>query len=317
MRSKACPINVLRVLATNVCNHCCAFCHNEGQGAGAPEYLDPGAFSNVVSASYTYGIRQIQFSGGEPASHPDFGELVRIARAVAPDARLGVATNGSLFTPALMAYIAPIMANIRVNLGGLTDHRHRLRTGGGDLERVLDVIETLADLKANVGVNTVLFDQTFEEILELIEFTAARSIDLKILEWINPSNWATAPRALDLCKRLSATAHRNEYLSQSVQRFEVPIGGRVGRVRVVVTPCRTNLSSACREYGEVRLLPNLGLQSCVMFGSKTVPIRRTEPAHVAEALEYAAAGIGECFLGTGSALASPPTTASSRKRHEP
>jgi len=287
-------INVLRVLTTNQCNHRCWFCHNEGQISTEPQFLNPQSFSGIVAAAYCLGIRQIQFSGGEPTLHPAFEDLVRTAQNHAPRVGIGMATNGSCLTETLIQYVSPIMNNIRVNLPSLSLERYVQITGVGDLERVLDSVELLIHHGASVGLNTVYCNQSLDEIMALIGFAAAHEIDLKILEWIKPDDWQSSPSAAKLCQELEVRAWHSGCLAQSVRQFLIPVGRKTARVRVILTPCRARLSSACQEYGEVRLLPNLHLQGCVLPGSHTLQINSASATAIITAFKQASQAIGRC-----------------------
>jgi cyclic pyranopterin phosphate synthase len=54
-----------------------------------------------------------------------------------------------------------------------------------------------------------------------------------------------------------------------------------GKVKLVDSPCYKHDIKTCREYGELRLLPDLTLQKCI-FSSKTVSIKDLSDAAIKE-----------------------------------
>lgn len=78
---------------TNKCNRGCPWCSACSKVRGAT-FLSVERFRELLPAEEPF---QVQLEGGEPLCHPDFWELVSIARAHPRCHRLVLCTNGTLF----------------------------------------------------------------------------------------------------------------------------------------------------------------------------------------------------------------------------
>jgi 7,8-dihydro-6-hydroxymethylpterin dimethyltransferase len=84
---------------TNQCNFRCPVCFAETSTKGPVYYLDLDTVRRMLSALLARGpvpCRHIQFSGGEPTLHPQFLDILRMARDMGFN-HIQVATNGSRF----------------------------------------------------------------------------------------------------------------------------------------------------------------------------------------------------------------------------
>ena len=54
-----------------------------------------------------------------------------------------------------------------------------------------------------------------------------------------------------------------------------------GKVKLLDSPCYKHDINTCREYGELRLLPDLTLQKCI-FDSKTISIKNLSDLKIQE-----------------------------------
>jgi uncharacterized radical SAM superfamily Fe-S cluster-containing enzyme len=83
---------------TNRCNFACPVCFAEVSKDGV-YYLDLETVRRMLTALITHKplpCRHVQFSGGEPTLHPQFLDIVRMARDMGFN-HVQVATNGSMF----------------------------------------------------------------------------------------------------------------------------------------------------------------------------------------------------------------------------
>ena len=90
---------ILRVLTTNACNYKCVFCHNEGQpkyDGSHSDFLKFEDFKFIVQSLRETGLREIQFSGGEPFMNPATIQMIVWANNNT-DLEIGCATNTQFF----------------------------------------------------------------------------------------------------------------------------------------------------------------------------------------------------------------------------
>ena len=87
------------------------------------EILTYEEIARLAGAFFAMGVRTIRLTGGEPTVRRDLPELVRMFRAVAPDADLSMTTNGLL----LDVLAAPLkeagLDRVNVSMDSLLRHR--------------------------------------------------------------------------------------------------------------------------------------------------------------------------------------------------
>jgi len=289
-------VRMLRVLTSSACNHHCIFCHNEGQVEQPVRHdLDPESFQIVLSSLVNQVITQIQFSGGEPLLNHHFEELVQIAERTAPGAGLGMATNGTLLSTTLCKSLSTRMNNIRINLPSLDPSKYKKIKGNKDLDRVIGAIDMLVSEGAPTGLNVVFVDQTEEEIINLVDFASLRKIDIKFLEWIPlKSDKFSLGSTSELFRILQKLASDQGRLSESARWYQVPTQHGVSRVRVVESFCETRNASACREYSEIRLLPTMEFQPCLISDENNLTFNVLDSSSIVRAFKLASNQLGFC-----------------------
>src|SRR5689334_5024979 len=90
---------------TNHCNRACPWCSTCSSPRGST-FLTLDRFQKALPGS---GMFEVQLEGGEPTIHPQFFEMVKIARAHPRCTRLVLCTNGVVLPrtePELEAYVA-------------------------------------------------------------------------------------------------------------------------------------------------------------------------------------------------------------------
>jgi radical SAM protein with 4Fe4S-binding SPASM domain len=101
---------------TRRCNLTCAHCYIEG-GAARENEMPASEFYRLIDEFADMGVWAIALTGGEPTMHPEFGNLVRHARA--RNLLVGIATNGMFLTPELLDSLPRDGVIISVSLDNL------------------------------------------------------------------------------------------------------------------------------------------------------------------------------------------------------
>jgi radical SAM protein with 4Fe4S-binding SPASM domain len=101
---------------TRRCNLTCAHCYIEG-GAARENEMPASEFYRLLDEFADMGVWAVALTGGEPTLHPEFGNLVRHARA--RNLLVGVATNGMFLTPSLLDSLPRDGVIISVSLDNL------------------------------------------------------------------------------------------------------------------------------------------------------------------------------------------------------
>jgi cyclic pyranopterin phosphate synthase len=107
---------ILRVLTTNACNYKCVFCHNEGQAKYDGSYSDFLKFDDfkfIVQSLQETGLREIQFSGGEPFMNPETIQMIVWANDNT-DLEIGCATNTQFFDDDVINILAQTRIKLQI-----------------------------------------------------------------------------------------------------------------------------------------------------------------------------------------------------------
>jgi hypothetical protein len=140
------------VATTNHCNRSCPWCSTCSSPSGST-WISVAAYLASFPSS---GDFEVQLEGGEPTIHPEFLELVRLARAEPRCVRLVIVTNGVVVPRPrvdlrewLLQLGAPLTVKLSINhhllardrelLTLAADMRELLVELGGDRELVLNV----------------------------------------------------------------------------------------------------------------------------------------------------------------------------------
>ncbi len=133
---------------TNRCNFRCPLCFAEAPPNGNIYYLDIETVRRMLAALLARGpvpCRHIQFSGGEPTLHPQFLEIVRMAREMGFN-HVQVATNGTLFGSPEYAERAEQagLHTLYLQFDGMTDEVYLALRGRRLLEQKIRTVENIA-----------------------------------------------------------------------------------------------------------------------------------------------------------------------------
>lgn len=167
---------------TDRCNFSCEYCPPYGENLckGLKQY-DENAVLTVIDLAKKYKIKQVRFTGGEPLLEP---RRLRVFLDACADSfeRLVLNTNGSLLGENfhwLKNYRKQIV--LKISLDTLDENHFNVLTRTVDFHKVYKNLLSAISQQFNIEVNAVLYNQNFEEICSLIEFSIENKINLKIL----------------------------------------------------------------------------------------------------------------------------------------
>lgn len=259
---------ILRVLVSDVCNYQCLFCHNEGQIKPVQKgrLMQFGDFKLLVDALGNSGIVDIEFSGGEPFANPCTIEMIEYVNSIT-SWDIGCATNAQLLTDELIQRLGRTRTKVNINLPTLNEEKFRLITETGSLTRLKKKILMLDAYKIDYAFNSVLYEDNLDDIFNMIDLAAMEGRRLKILPFLDVSHPAPGRDADKLFQHLN---HLADYaIIQPTSRKWVLKDQGKGKctVKYVDFPCINHDISACREYAEIRILPDLRIQPCLVDGA--------------------------------------------------
>lgn len=266
---------IIRVLTTDTCNFSCVFCHNEGQEIKSSRtFLSLEQFSKIVSALKERLIREIQFSGGEPFLNQDTIKMIEWAQENT-DYEIGCATNMSLLDEPLIMRLSKTRVTLNIQFPSSDKLEYNKITGSQESNNILKKLLLLKKLNVGFKLNFVWIKEDGEPLSDMLDFCIANNFGLKVLPFISP-------------RTIKSNKYKHIALEQIVPRLGQPQIKEGGALKWVITnengqfvikyvncPCFDNNFRECRDYAEIRLLPNLKLQTCLLKSSN-ISINKNE-----------------------------------------
>ncbi|HEY6874552.1 MAG TPA: radical SAM protein [Geobacteraceae bacterium] len=166
----------LTIAITGACNLTCGHCWVEaGETASAP-HVPARALMRLVEELAATGGTGIRFTGGEPLCHPDWPDLIRLARTIGFRS-IALQTNAMLLTDEQAALLRTCDfpgLSIQVSLDGAEAPGHDLVRGDGAFDRAVAGIRRLADagLGRRISIAFTEMRHNLEEFPALLELAA-------------------------------------------------------------------------------------------------------------------------------------------------
>lgn len=270
---------ILRILTTNKCNYRCLYCHNEGQEK--EEYIENityDDFIRIINIIAEMGIQEIRFSGGEPLVNPRTIEMIEWLNNNS-NYEIGLATNGSLITDDIARRLVKTRVLLTIHYPAVLNSEYE-RITGKDNTSFLNAIKLLDKYEINHSFNFVLYPETVENIYNVVENVINTGKRIKLLPFIEKGfNNYSKDIIEQISKKLDTMSIMKEYDEKAGIISWKFHGG--GKVKLIESPCYNHNIYTCREYGEIRLLPDLSLQKCI-FAEKTISLKKLTDNEIKE-----------------------------------
>ena len=254
----------IRILVANGCNYRCRFCHNEGQSKYSPsQYMSYDNFKTLIDFVKDQDISELCFSGGEPFLNKDIVRMIRYAdENTASD--IGCATNLSLITDTQIQELSSTRVKFNIQFPFASDADFRDSTGTGNYMKVVETIKKVQDSGINIGLNSVIQSLDMSKLVQVLEFALENELPLKLLPQIG---LAGSDRFKEkIYPLLQEKAVERIDKGTGAIRYTLENGNHRITVLYIDSPCFTKDIERCRKYGEVRVLPEMTLQSCILKG---------------------------------------------------
>lgn len=254
-----------RILVTNRCNYKCQFCHNEGQGkTGHLDMMSVESFKQLINYLVGQKVSEINFSGGEPFLHKDIVEMIVYANDNM-SCDISCATNLSLITDEQINRLAKTRVKFNIQFPFVTENEFAKSTGTGQLHSILDRITKIKSAGIAIGLNTVIQSPDYNAIEQMVKFALENELPLKLLPQIglNGSN-----RFIDgILPILEKYTVKFVNKGTGALKWTLKNNNHQTSVLYIASPCFNKDIQTCRNYGEIRILPNFMLQCCILKGA--------------------------------------------------
>jgi len=254
----------IRILVANGCNYRCRFCHNEGQSKYSPsQYMSFENLKTLIDFIQDQDVAELCFSGGEPFLNRDLVRMIRYADENTAS-EIGCATNLSLITNTQIQELSSTRVKFNIQFPFASDADFRDSTGTGNYMKVVETIKKVQDSGINIGLNSVIQSLDMSKLVQVLEFALENELPLKLLPQIG---LAGSDRFKEkIYPLLQEKAVERIDKGTGAIRYTLEKGNHRITVLYIDSPCFTKDIERCRKYGEVRVLPDMTLQSCILKG---------------------------------------------------
>ena len=178
-------INYIRISITDRCNLRCVYCMPEH---GVPEFTHAQILTyeeilRLVRLMAELGVCHVRVTGGEPMARKGCLDFVNRIHAIGGIESISMTTNGILLDGQVRrAYDAGLRA-LNISMDTLDPEVYRQMTRGGDVRRVLGVIDEALALGMNVKINAVpVRGMNDQGLCELAGLARERDICVRFIE---------------------------------------------------------------------------------------------------------------------------------------
>lgn len=173
----------LRLNLLDACNMRCMYCMPEDQKfKKLNELLPPSEMARIVENLTKFGIEEVRLTGGEPLMHPQFKEIVETISKCNLK-KLAITTNAILLEKNLDFLKQINVTNLNISFDSLNKATFEFISKTNTFEKVYSAIIKSIEMGFRIKLNTVMLKNiNFEEIEELLDFSAKHDVEVRFLE---------------------------------------------------------------------------------------------------------------------------------------
>lgn len=178
----------LELHITYTCPERCVFCSEEHRMARFHPYeVTLGRVVRILKEHAAQGVDSVHLTGGEPTVHPDFLEVVRIAKALGMRTSMGTIGTG-LANPAFAERTMPFLDDVLFSLHGPDAETHDpLTRRPGSFAKLIRAVENARRKPGfRPSFNTVVNRHNLHRLEETVRFAHGLGAGLHILSNTTP-----------------------------------------------------------------------------------------------------------------------------------
>ena len=195
-------VNYLRLSVTDRCDFRCVYCMAEEMTfVPRDDILSLEELQLIAQAFVELGVKKIRLTGGEPLIRHNVMSLVEGISQLDALEELTLTTNGSQLHKLAQPLRKAGVKRINISLDSLRADRFKSITRTGNLQQVLTGIDAAIDAGfEKIKLNTVILKgRNDDEILDLVDFTRSKNIDISFIEEMPLGLIDEHNRALSFC----------------------------------------------------------------------------------------------------------------------
>ena len=180
-------IDYLRVSVTDRCDLRCTYCMAEDVTfLPRQEVLSIEEIIKLISIFNELGVTKFRLTGGEPLVRKNIISVIEYLNSLKNQNKIKehtLTTNGTNLSKYAKILKDNGVNRINVSLDSLDPQKYREITKHGDIQKVIDGIESCIELDIKVKINTVL-TQNFndEEVFDIIRWVQKKRCDISLIE---------------------------------------------------------------------------------------------------------------------------------------
>lgn len=258
---------ILRVLTTNACNYKCVFCHNEGQekfiGSNS-QFLKFEDFKIIIQSLEETDLKEVQFSGGEPFMNPETLKMILWLNDNT-NLEIGCATNTQFFTDETITALSKTRINLHIQFPTYDKVKFKSITKSDLYDSMILNLSKLKKENVSFSLNYVLLTPNIDDFKHLLQFLYDNTISLKLLPYVNDKTLKSNDFQKEIIPFLDSISYQYENQNNGSLKWWVKTpSDKVITIKYINSPCFKFEFGICKNYAEIRLTPNLEIQSCLI-----------------------------------------------------
>ncbi len=266
----------LRISVTDRCNLRCVYCMPEEGMEFEPHesILSYEEIASVVRVLAKRGVRKLRLTGGEPLVRKDIDKLVEMLSAIAGIEDIALTTNGIFLAQKASRLKQAGLTRVNISLDSLKADRFRFITRGGDVQKVLDSIESsyrvgFAPIKVNVVLMKGMNDDEIEDFLAM---TIERPIQVRFIEYMpighDDNGWrekyVPLSTVMDRCEQLGWQVEKTDQVYGNGPARSFKIKGAQGSFGLI-HPVSDHFCETCNR---LRLTADGNIKPCLFWSDE-------------------------------------------------
>jgi len=148
------------------------------------EILRIEEIETIVQAATAIGVRKIRLTGGEPLLRRGLEGLIRRINSISDITDIAITTNGLLFPSKAEVLKDAGVRRVNISLDTLRSDRYREITGGGDLSKAWEGINTALEYGFHpVKLNTVIMGGfNHDEVVDIARLSLEQPLHIRFIE---------------------------------------------------------------------------------------------------------------------------------------
>lgn len=138
----------------------------------------------------------------------------------------------------------------------------------------MENIRLVRESGLGVGLNSVIQSNSKEDVKEMVEFALKEELPLKLLPQIGLPGSSDFKQFIFPILREYAVSYSDK--GTGAIRWLLEKGNHRTSVLYIDSPCFSHDIKRCRNYSEIRILPDFSLQPCILRESETVKLNFTK-----------------------------------------